>query len=237
MYLSLPALILLNLTLVVALFQVVLLPSFALPRLAWADHVFLDRGRIAHLFWLDRLNCQFCGYANGLCTLLNRQLDALAGLPPRAGGWRWGVASVAALVTAPFWVLFDLYTVRFLYGVIISRCLRMPRFSWAEGAALLHEQNYAGQLAAPARITLRLWKNAALALAMLLEQIESAWCPLRHPSSGVGLVFPRHHDGFFGAGKIEELREARNFLQANGGTVAVRTRAETDAKAVVPRGK
>ncbi len=224
MYLSIPAFVVLNLTVVVALFGWLLLPLFRLQPVGWADHVILDRGRIANLFWLDRFNCQFCGYANGLCTMLNVQLDRLAGASPAAGGLRWGIAAAAAVVTAPLWVAFDLYTVRFLYDLVISRCLRMHCFSRAEGAALLAESNYAGHLPAPARFVLRQWKSSALALESLLEQIESAWCPLRHFETRAGVVYPRHHTHFFGADSIAGLKAARNALQAGGGTVSRRGR-------------
>lgn len=229
MYLSIPAFVLLNLTLVVALLQGVLAPLFGVSTVRWADHVVMDRGRIANLYWLDRLNCQFCGYANGLSTMLNTQLDRLAAANPNAGALRWAVAGLAAVMTAPLWVAFDLYTVRFLYGGIISRCLYMHRFSWAEGAAVLEAGRYAEHLPAPARTVLRTWKNSALALEMLLEQIESAWCPLRHYETREGIVYPAHHKRFFGANHIDELRAARAYLYANGGTVS-----ERGTTAVVP---
>jgi hypothetical protein len=222
MYLSIPGFVLLNLTIVVALLHGVLAPLFGVPRARWADHVFLDRGRITQLFWLDRLNCQFCAYANGLCTLLNTQLDDLAAVGRRAGAVQWAVAGVAAVVTAPLWVLFDLYTIRFLYDGIISRCLRMHRFSRADGNAVMEAGGYGASLPPLARWVLRAWKNSALALESLLEQIESAWCPLRHFETREGIVFPRHHKRFFGASTIEELREARRYLHANAGTVSER---------------
>ncbi len=224
MYLSIPAFIVLNLSIVVLLFQWLLGPLFSLPAVHWRDHVFMDRGRIANLLWLDRLNCQFCGYANGLCTMLNRQLDALAAVNQPVSGWRWALASLAALVSLPLWVLFDLYTIRGLYGLVISRCLRMSRLSLGEGAAILRTENYGGQLPSPARMMLRAWKNSALSLSVLLEQIESAWCPLRHFETRQGIVYPAHHANFFGAHQIEQLREARNHLFANQGTAYKRPR-------------
>ena len=230
MYLSIPSFIVLNLTIVVLLMQVVLTPVFRLPPVRWADHVFMDRGRIANLFWLDRLNCQFCGYANGLCTMLNTQLDHLAAQKPEQGAQRCAVAAVCAVVTAPLWATFDLYTIRGLYNLVISQCLGMQRFSLAQGAALLERGRYASQHPPAARAVLRLWKNSALALEMCLEQIESSWCPLRHFETREGIVYPKHHKRFFGANVIGELREARNFLQANSGTVSRR------AMEVIPSG-
>jgi hypothetical protein len=222
MYLSIPGFVLLNLTLVVALLQGLLAPLFGVPRVRWADHVFMDRGRIARLYWLDRLNCQFCAYANGLCTMLNTQLDHLAERRGGANAFQWTVAGAAAVITAPLWILFDLYTIRFLYDGIISRCLRMHRFSRADGRAVLEAGNYAGHLPPTARFVLRAWKNSALALESLLEQIESAWCPLRHFEAREGIVYPRHHKRFFGASTLEELKEARRFLHAHAGTVSER---------------
>ena len=56
----------------------------------------------------------------------------------------------------------------------------------------------------------------------LIEQIESAWCPLRHYERREGIVYPAHHARFFGADTIDDLREARNYLYQNNGTVSTR---------------
>jgi len=222
MYLSIPGFLLLNLTLVMGLFAWVLSPLFGLPRVRWADHVLLARGRVAELYWLDRLNCQFCAYANGLCTMLNTQLDHLAGASPSPGAWRWSLAALAALASAPSWLLFDSFTIRVLYDLVISRCLRMHRSSRAEIHASLAAQAYAGAHPAPARWVIRAWKGSALALASLLEQIESAWCPLRHVESHAGVVVPDHHRNFLPGITPEELRRARRELHAREGTLSPR---------------
>jgi len=222
MYLSIPSFLLLNLTLVMALFSWVLTPLFGLPRVRWADHVLLARGRVAELFWLDRLNCQFCAYANGLCTMLNTQLDHLASASPSRGAWRWSLAALAALASAPSWLLFDIFTIRVLYDLIISRCLRMHRSSRAEIHASIVARQYASQHNVAARAVIRAWKGSALALASLLEQIESAWCPLRHIESHPGVVVPAHHANFLPGSTPEELRLARRELHAREGTLSPR---------------
>ncbi len=227
MYLSIPAFALLNLTLVMGLLQWVLVPLFGLPGVRWADHVLLARGRVAELFWLDRLNCQFCAYANGLCTMLNTQLDQLAAASPRQGPVRWTVAAVAAVASAPSWVLFDLFTIHGLYDLVISRCLRMHRTPRSEHRAELEARGYADAHPPVARAVLSTWKISAMALSSVLEQIESAWCPLRHLESHPGVVVPEHHANFLPGADAEELRTARRLLHANAGTVSPRGLAPT----------
>ncbi len=222
MYLSIPGFLLLNLTLVMGLLQWVLVPLFRVPGVRWADHVLLARGRVAELFWLDRLNCQFCAYANGLTTMLNTQLDQLAAASPRQGVLRWSVAAVATMVSAPSWLLFDVFTIRVLYDLVISRCLRMHRSSRADIRAELQSRGYAAAQPPLARAVLSAWKTSAMALAALLEQIESAWCPLRHLESHPGVVVPEHHAHFLPGADAEELRAARRLLHAQDGTVSRR---------------
>ena len=58
-----------------------------------------------------------------------------------------------------------------------------------------------------ARFLIRVAKNSQLRFAMALEQIESAFCPLRHFEEREGIVYPDHHKRFFGPEQIEEMRQ------------------------------
>jgi len=222
MYLGMPAFIVLNLTLVVALYQWVIRPLFGIARVRWADHVLLDRFRMKGLLLLDRVNCQFCAYATGLCTMMNTELDHLSHFTGHLSWWKQPIVVLAVLLGWPLWIVFDLYTIRLLYGVGISRPLKMLRLSYADAASILRQRQYGSQFGWLPRSTLRLWKNSALALSMLLEQIESAWCPLRHVEEREGFVYPEHHKNFLGAATIEDLRQARNYLRTHSGTVSTR---------------
>ncbi len=58
-----PALIL---DLSVGLYQAVIFPVYAIPKVKRSDYIALDRGQLLYLNWLERINCDYCGYVNGL---------------------------------------------------------------------------------------------------------------------------------------------------------------------------
>lgn len=54
------------LDLALALYQGLCFPVYGIKRVRRGDHVFLDRHQLAYLNGLEKLNCAYCGYANGL---------------------------------------------------------------------------------------------------------------------------------------------------------------------------
>lgn len=48
------------------LFQAVIFPVCGIKKAKRSDYIHLDRGRVKHLSWLDRIHCNYCGYANGV---------------------------------------------------------------------------------------------------------------------------------------------------------------------------
>jgi hypothetical protein len=50
----------------VTLFQRICFPAWGLPRVRRRPYFVFDRQRLAYLNGLERLNCVFCGYANGV---------------------------------------------------------------------------------------------------------------------------------------------------------------------------
>lgn len=57
---------LLLLDLCVAIYQAVCFPVYGIKRVRRADHIAIDRHHLAYLNGLQKLNCIYCGYANGL---------------------------------------------------------------------------------------------------------------------------------------------------------------------------
>jgi hypothetical protein len=47
-------------------YQSICFPIYGIPKVSRADYILLDRNRLAYLNLLERLNCQYCGYANGV---------------------------------------------------------------------------------------------------------------------------------------------------------------------------
>ncbi|HVC08403.1 MAG TPA: hypothetical protein VNH15_00505 [Elusimicrobiota bacterium] len=50
----------------VRLYQAVCFPVYRIAKVERARYVILDRGRLPYLNWIERINCDYCGYANGL---------------------------------------------------------------------------------------------------------------------------------------------------------------------------
>jgi hypothetical protein len=217
MYTAIPFLVVTHVTTAIAGYQWLLKPLFGTAPVRWADHVIIDRHRIAGLPAIDKFNCMFCGYANGLCTMINTELDHLAQHEGRLQFWKWPLVTLVA-VPLLLWLAITEVAVQLIYNVLVSRPLGMHRTSMAEANAVLRRENYAGGHPALRRIALRTYKSAWLRFSLALEQIESSWCPLQHFEKRAGVVYPKHHAKFFGPDEIEEMRR----VLATVGTVSDR---------------
>lgn len=51
---------------VVSLYQLLCFPIYGIPRVKRRDHVVIDRHELHYLNWLEKINCAYCGYFNGL---------------------------------------------------------------------------------------------------------------------------------------------------------------------------
>lgn len=56
------------LDLAVTVYQAVCFPVYGMARVRRGDHVFLDRHQLGYLNGLQKLNCVYCGYANGVLS-------------------------------------------------------------------------------------------------------------------------------------------------------------------------
>jgi hypothetical protein len=207
MYLCIPLLVILAVGGMLVAYQSLLRPLLGIARVRWSDHIHLGRGRAAKLPAFDWFNCDFCAVANGLCTMANLGLDEVAAAAAKTtvlGAW------AAALVGAAFWpltLLFEWAGIRLIYDVLVSRPLGMHRTSPRQAAALMAAEGYANGWSPLGRALIRAHKNTFLRFSSALEQIESAWCPLRHAERRAGLVFPPHHSKFFGPDELEAMRQ------------------------------
>lgn len=206
-YLSFPVIVLMHISLSVVLFNLILRPLFKLPAVRYADHIIIDRHRYKELSAFDVFNCWFCAYANGVCTMINTQLDHLSRYAGPVTLLQRAAAALAAVIYLPVLMLTDVFCIRGLYDVLISRPLGMHRTSYAQAGRVLAAGGYGAQFSGAGRWSLRYAKNNFLRFSLALEQIESMWCPLRHFETRKGIVYPEHHARFFGPGEIHAMRE------------------------------
>ncbi len=217
MYLYIPFMIFVHTSFTLIIYQTLLRPLLRTPRVRWRDHVIIDRHRIEGLTWFDKLNCMFCGYANGVCTMMNKELDHVADLNHAVSPWIWPLLLPGLFFLVLLYLLGEI-PLQPIFNLLISRPLGMQRTSYAQAQATLRQHAYARSLPWGLRWPLLLGKNHALRFAMALEQIESSWCPLRHFERRQGIVYPQHHRQFFGPQQVRAMYET---LRTRG-TVSVR---------------
>ena len=58
------------LDLFLVLYEGICFPIYGIPRVRRADYLIFDRGQLKYLNLLERFNCFYCSYANGLCAYL-----------------------------------------------------------------------------------------------------------------------------------------------------------------------
>lgn len=206
MYTCIPALIILHITCCVIGYQWLISPILKAPKVRWKKYVIIDRQRIEGMNRFDVLNCMFCGYANGLVTMLNIELDNISKTDLSALSlWRRLLASLVILLFIPLIVFFEV-SFQITYNILVSRPLGMQRLSIKDAYQVLAKARYASQFSLAVRLTLFAAKSTSFRFTMALEQIESAWCPLKHLENREGIVYPSHHDRFFGPNELEEMR-------------------------------
>ena len=53
-----------------ALYQAACFPVYGIPRVRRRDYLAFDRGQLAYLNAIEKLNCEYCAYANGLIAYI-----------------------------------------------------------------------------------------------------------------------------------------------------------------------
>ncbi len=204
-YLSIFEFIMLHLTVIAVLYRVMLAPLFALKKFRVGDYMLFDRGKVRRMRAFDRLNCQFCAYANGTAKMWNDELDEMAKADFRKGNaFAKVIVALYALCLAVF--LFFSFILSKVLFIVIALFLGMHIVKLGEIARELKESNYAGAHSAPLRALIRGAKVYAYSLAANLEQIESSWCPLKHVETETS-VTSEHHANFFDQDRLDEMVE------------------------------
>jgi hypothetical protein len=215
-YLSVLEFIFLHLTVIIVLYRWMLTPFFKVKKFRIADYVLFDRGKIDRMRRFDKLNCQFCAYANGTAKLWNDELDELAKADlGRGKPLRKVIAGLYSICLGIF-LVFSFIMSKILF-VIIALFLGMHIVKTGEIARELKTSNYAGVHGFALRGLLRLAKVYAASLAANLEQIESSWCPLTHIETETS-VLSEHHKNFYDWDRLDEAIE----VLATEGTVSPR---------------
>lgn len=215
MYLTLPFFILLHITGLVLLVQHLLTPLLGLPKRELRNYIVIDRYKIAGLTVMDKINCMFCGYANGMIHFLNSWLDEFAASEAKPAFPGAIILPAVMLPYFPILILMQEMTLLLIFSLCIAWPLgfvTMDRHT--ANATLATLPGYTGKPGLAGWL-LRYEKIFALRFSHALAQIESAWCPLKHLDRRPGVSYPAHHGRFFEPDEVSEMLQTL----ANDGSV------------------
>lgn len=217
MYLSIPVWILIH-TIVSALcFLGFISPLLRLPKIDISKYlVMADRALIKELYYIDRLNCEFCSYANGLTTLINAEIDLLAAWEGQKDIITWILLLPAFILAVAVALISEIFCIRIVYDHLIAGMLGLHTSRFGEIYSQLLTDGYAKQFNRVGRHSLIFVKTVFLRLERLLEQIESSWCPIRHLKKEKEFQYPKHHENFYEHDQIDRMR----FALESEGTVS-----------------
>jgi hypothetical protein len=54
----------------VLFYQLICFPIYGIPRVKRSDHIVFDRHKLKYLNWMEKCNCMYCSYFNGLMSYL-----------------------------------------------------------------------------------------------------------------------------------------------------------------------
>lgn len=205
MYLSIPVWIVFHLTIATFLYQKIFRPLLGTPAVLWKNHVLLDRHRVEGLVTIDKLNCHFCAYANGLTTMMNMEIDYLATFQGTLSVWRYLALCLFGIISVPIILIGEIFAIQICYNLMVAPPLGLHRTSFFETQKWLKQNNYAEQYPPFSQSIIHLAKNVFLRFSLLLEQIESAWCPIHHLEQREGIVTPKHHHNFFRPHELDKM--------------------------------
>ena len=63
------------LDLFVTIYQAICFPAYKIPKVRRRDYIRIDRHQLVYLNWIQKLNCVYCGYCNGLIAYV-REISA-----------------------------------------------------------------------------------------------------------------------------------------------------------------
>jgi hypothetical protein len=208
MYLSLPFFIVAHATGLAFLIQCVLTPLFTMNPRRLRNYIVIDRYKIAGLTMMDRINCTFCGYANGSIHFLNVWLGDLAITSPRLKFRQKFVAGSILILYIPLIAILQVITLHIVYELLVARPLGLSSMTKIAGIRRLNVMDDFNQRRGTLFMRLLRWEKLfAIRMAYALAQIESSWCPLKHLDRGAEVSYPQHHANFFEPDQVDEMLE------------------------------
>jgi len=213
MYLSVPFLIMFHLINIKFFLGYVIGHTLAIPKLDIHRFLVIDRHHYSELSFMDKVNCVFCGYANGLAAYFEARMSQIY----LYAGEVTGLKKLLFQIGLPIYKLSRLFYL--IHGFLLYRCLIFKILNYGT-SNLLDARSSIRNRGLPTKpksefIQKRMPDEIVFAVMWSddLEQIESAWCPIKHIKKDA--IYPDHHANFY---PIEDLGEAVAIIKKHGST-------------------
>jgi hypothetical protein len=213
MYFSLPIHALFHLFCLYVFSNLILQPILKLKKLNFKNYIIIDRHKIDELPWFDRINCVYCGYANGIATFFEARLDQVELWEGDLSFSKKIILFFGLVIYIPFSYLHKLDHL-IVYEFLVSRPLGLNRLSTKDAELQLEStDNNTNMHTGLINKIIHNERIFSLKFYNSLEQIESSWCPLKHNDERSEVVYPKHHENFLAQHEIQKLKE---ILQRDG---------------------
>jgi hypothetical protein len=213
MYISLPFIIVHHVLYLYVFSNFILFHLAGVPKLKFCNYIIIDRYRITQLPWFDRINCVYCGYANGIAMFWDAKLDQIDEHDfSDSGGGHLVLTVLAMLLLYPVSLIYKLQSY-VVYDLVVSRFLGLHRVSVKELYGQLKTEECGKRLKGFYAVILLGELLESRRLNNALEQIETAWCPFRHLDNRPEVVYPHYHSFFL---RGDEVEIAKKTLQTEG---------------------
>ena len=204
MYFTFPFFLFIHITLTLICYKLFLQPLFNLPYIKPKNYIILDRFNVPGLGLIDRVNCLFCDYANGVIMLFHAEIDQIAVGEKRLAFFK---IILIFIYIIPITLFFSLGI--FISFILTKGIVSLFGFHRASVRRIKQEiikDQYASQYKGFSQKLIRFYKINAKVISYNLEQIESAWCPIKHLERE-GRVFPVQHKNFFNRIELESMNK------------------------------
>ena len=208
MYLGIPLFLAFDLLGIVMLYNLILTPVLKLKRTPWKDYIILDRHKIKQLPLIDRLDCVYCGLANGTAVFLSDKIDELGRLnSERFNAFQTAVLSTIVPFSLPVFILFEQFGCNIVYGLLVAPFIGLKRIGYFEARRMVREEDFGKDMSGFFQVIFRMQKAFSIRLSNLTSSIEVGFCPIKHLDKRAEVRYPDHHERFFEADQLDEMKK------------------------------
>ena len=117
------------------------------------------------------------------------------------------VLSTIVPLFLPVFILFEQLGFNIVYDLLVAPFIGLKRIGYFEARKMVREENFGKDLCGFFQAMFRMQKASSIRLSNLTSSIEVGFCPIKHLDKRAEVRYPDHHERFFEADQIDEMRK------------------------------